>query len=91
MPLSFSIMKSIFGLFASSSLLALLVQVAPASAQLNEYRYSNRYERNFTPTQTNVNYQLRRPVPSQGFINQPREPRIQPQGFGHSSGSYFGW
>jgi len=84
-------MKSIFAFFASSSLLALLVQVAPASAQLNEYRYGNRYGRNFTPTQTNVNYELRRPVPSQDFINQPRLPRFQSQGFGHSSGSYFGW
>jgi len=84
-------MKSIFAFFASSSLLALLVQVAPASAQLNEYRYGNRYDRNFTPTQTNVNYELRRPVPSQGFINQTRLPRLQSQGFGHSSGSYFGW
>ena len=84
-------MKSIFAFFASSSLLALLVQVAPASAQLNEYCYGNRYDRNFTPTQTNVNYELRRPVPSQGFINQTRETRSQSQGFGHSSGSYFGW
>jgi hypothetical protein len=84
-------MKSIFAFFASSSLLALLVQVAPASAQLNEYRYGNRYERNFIPTQTNVNYERRRPVPSQDFINQPRLPGFQSQGFGHSSGSYFGW
>lgn len=84
-------MKSIFALFASSSLLALLVQVAPASAQFNETRYGNRFDRTFSPTQSNVIYEPRRPVPSQGFINQPREPRNQSQGFGQSSGSYFGW
>ena len=87
MLLSFSIMKSIFALFASSSLLALLVQVSPASAQFNESRFGSRFDR------TNVIFTTpRRPVfDDQGLIRQPLAPRSQLQGFGQSSGSYFGW
>jgi hypothetical protein len=68
--------------------------IAPAQAQF--YGYGNSYRQPtqsgpvIRPTQSNTIYRPGYPVMQQPSLGQPRRTN-NPGGFGHSSGSYFGW
>jgi len=68
--------------------------IAPAQAQI--YGYGNGYRQPIQsgpvirPTQSGSIYGPSYPVMQQPNFGQPRRMN-NPRGFGHSSGSYFGW
>lgn len=77
---------------ATAAITAVLTQ--PVQAQY--YGYSNGWQQPtqsgpvVRPSQSGGIYQTNRPVmQQQDYNSQPQQPRQR--GFGHSSGSYFGW
>ena len=91
-PLGQLFMKAILGLLAVvSSSATILASASPAAAQLF-FPSPNRPTYSFTPSYTNVRYNVYRVPsivwPSSGY----RQPSYQRRrGYGHYSGDYFGW
>jgi hypothetical protein len=87
-------MKKLLGLFAFvSSTTAMLASGTPAAAQYYYSPYSNRPTYSFTPSQSNIRYNVYQPQRSYGtgYGSSFGQTRQSSRGFGHSSGSYFGW
>jgi hypothetical protein len=88
-------MKSILGLFAvASSAFGILATANPVSAQYYYNPYGSRPSYSFTPSQSNIHYGVYRPQSSfsQSYGSSFGASRSSSnRGFGHSSGSYFGW
>ena len=87
-------MKAIFGLLAvASSAAALLATSSPASAQSYFPQYNSQPSRSFTGY-SGTNYKVYVPKSNSsgwsggGSFDQPSRSN---RGWGHSSGSYFGW
>ena len=86
-------MKPLLGLLAvASSMTAVLTAGTPASAQYYS-PYRSRPSHSFTPSQSNTRYNVYQPQRSHssGFGSSFSQPQRSNKGFGHSSGSYFGW
>jgi len=93
-PLAVLLMKSLLGLLAvASSMAAVLTSGTPASAQYYSPYRSSSPSYNFTPSQSNTRYNVYQPQRSysSGYGSSFGQSRRSTQGFGHSSGSYFGW
>jgi len=87
-------MKPLLGLLAvASSMAAVLTSGTPASAQYYSPYRNSRPSYSFTPSQSNTRYKVHQPQRSYGSGSGSSfgQPRRSTQGFGHSSGSYFGW
>ena len=92
-PLAVLLMKSLLGLLAvASSMAAVLTSGTPAAAQYYS-SYGSRPSYSFTPSQSNTRYNVYQPQRSysSGYGSSFGQSRRSTQGFGHSSGSYFGW
>jgi len=83
----------------SATLLGAIAAIAAGAiqpAQAQYYGYGNGWRQPMQsgpvmrPTQSGAIYQPYQPVRQQPSFDQPRRLPSQ-QGFGHSSGSYFGW
>ena len=86
-------MKPLLGLLAvASSMAAVLTSGTPAAAQYYS-SYGSRPSYSFTPSQSNTRYDVYQPQRSysSGYGSSFGQPRHSNKGFGHSSGSYFGW
>jgi hypothetical protein len=86
-------MKPLLGLLAvASSMAAVLTSGTPASAQYYS-SYGSRPSYSFTPSQSNIRYNVYQPQRSYGtgYGSSFGQTRQSSRGFGHSSGSYFGW
>lgn len=87
-------MKSILGLLAAaSSGAALLLAGVPVSAQYYFSSYQSRPSYTFTPSHSNIQYRVYQPQRfyGSGYGSSFDQPGRSTRGFGHSSGSYFGW
>jgi hypothetical protein len=92
-PLAVPLMKPLLGLLAvASSMAAVLTSGTPAAAQYYS-SYGSRPSYSFTPSQSNTRYNVYQPQRSysSGYGSSFGQSRRSTQGFGHSSGSYFGW
>ena len=80
-------------LVMASSAAAIVASGFPAAAQSFYNPYRTRPANSFTLSYTNIRYNLYQPQRYNGFgypsYGQPGRP--SGRGFGHSSGSYFGW
>jgi hypothetical protein len=86
-------MKPLLGLLAvASSMAAVLTSGTPAAAQYYN-SYGSRPSYSFTPSQSGIRYNVYQPQRSyySGYGDSFSQPRRSTRGFGHSSGSYFGW
>jgi len=87
-------MKAIFGLLtAVSSAAALLAAGTPASAQSYFPQYNSRPSSSFTGY-SGTRYKVYSPKSNSSgssFGSSFDQPRRSNKGWGHSSGSYFGW
>lgn len=86
-------MKPLLALLAvASSLTAVISSGTPAAAQYYS-PYRSRPSTSFTPSQSNTRYNVYQPQRSygSGYGSSFSQPRRSNKGFGHSSGSYFGW
>ena len=80
---------------AAASFAAIGATLAPLAAQAQYYNFGSGYRQPaqqglVQPSRNDARYQLEQPVNRQPDFNQPRQLPSQ-RGFGHSSGSYFGW
>ena len=80
---------------AAASLAAIGATLTPVAAQAQYYNFGSGYrqpaQQGFVqPSRNEARYQLQQPLNRQPDFNQPRQLPSQ-RGFGHSSGSYFGW
>ena len=80
---------------AAASLAAIGATLAPLAAQAQYYNLGAGYRQLpqqglIQPSRNEARYQLQQPLNRQPDFNQPRQLPSQ-RGFGHSSGSYFGW
>ena len=78
-------------LLSATAALATVVS-QPAQAQFYGYGYPQPVQRRqvITPSHSGVIYQQQRPVMQQPAFGQQRQLHSQ-RGYGHSSGSYFGY
>lgn len=76
-------------LAAASSAAALLAATTPASAQSYYPQYNSRPSSSFTGY-SGTRYKVYTPK-SNSFGSSFDQPRRSSKGWGHSSGSYFGW
>ena len=87
-------MKAIFGLLAvASSAAALLAAGTPASAQSYFPQYNSQPSRSFTGY-SGTRYKVYTPKSNSSgssFGGSFDQPSRSNKGWGHSSGSYFGW
>ena len=80
---------------AAASLAAIGATLTPVAAQAQYYNFGSGYRQPaqqglIQPSRNEARYQLQQPLNRQPDFNQPRQLPSQ-RGFGHSSGSYFGW
>ena len=80
---------------AVASLAAIGSTLTPLAAQAQYYNFGSGYRQPaqqglVQPSRNEARYQFEQPVNRQPDFNQPRQLPSQ-RGFGHSSGSYFGW
>ena len=80
---------------AAASLAAIGSTLTPLAAQAQYYNFGSGYRQPaqqglVQPSRNEARYQLQQPLNRQPDFNQPRQLPSQ-RGFGHSSGSYFGW
>jgi hypothetical protein len=84
---------TVLGILAAVSTTTGLLSVStPASAQL--YNFGGRPSHTFTPSHSNIQYGVYKPRPQSrglGFDGPGNSRRNSSRGYGHSSGSYFGW
>ena len=83
-----------FGI-AVASLAAIGATLTPFAAQAQYNNFGSGYRQPaqqglIQPSRNEGSYQLQQPLNRQPDFNQPRQLPNQ-RGFGHSSGSYFGW
>ncbi len=92
-PLAVPLMKPLLGLLAlASSMAAVITSGTPAAAQYYS-SYGSRPSYSFTPSQSNTRYNVYQPQRSNGsgYGSSFGQPSRSTRGFGHNSGSYFGW
>jgi len=80
---------------AAASLAAIGATLTPLAAQAQYNNFGSGYRQPaqqglIQPSRNEGSYQLQQPLNRQPDFNQPRQQPSQ-RGFGHSSGSYFGW
>ena len=80
---------------AAASLAAIGITLTPLAAQAQFNNFGSGYRQPaqqglIQPSRNEARYQLQQPLNRQPDFNQPRQLPSQ-RGFGHSSGSYFGW
>ena len=83
-----------FGI-AAASLAAIGANLTPLAAEAQYYNFGSGYRQPpqqglIQPSRNEGSYRLQQPLNRQPDFNQPRQLPSQ-RGFGHSSGSYFGW
>ena len=83
-----------FGI-AAASLAAIGTTLTPLAAQAQYYNFGSGYRQPAQqgweqPSRNETRYQYEQPLNRQPDYGQPR-PMPSQRGFGHSSGSYFGW
>lgn len=86
-------MKSLLALLAvASSTTVVLTSGTPAEAQYYN-SYGSRPSYSYTPSQSNTRYDVYQPQRSNrsGYGSSFDQPSRSTRGYGHSSGSYFGW
>ena len=84
-------MKTLISFLAmASSLGTLMIAATPATADIYSPYMQSRYS--YTPSQSNIRYNVYAPARSNNDFNSGYSSvRSSSRGFGHSSGSYFGW
>ena len=85
--------STVLGILAAATTVTGLISAStPASAQLYS-NYGRRPSYSVTPSQSNIRYNVyqARPSSGMGYGNYGNSQRNSSRGYGHSSGSYFGW
>lgn len=85
-------MKTLLSFLAvASSLGTLMIAATPASAEYYS-PLTRQSSYSYTPSQSNIRYNVYAPTRSNNDFNSGYSSvRSSSRGFGHSSGSYFGW